>query len=439
VTTEAKQAHRAPGWILAAIPISLLAILALLLLAFDLPGLDRNGPPIEDVAVERTELRPGVIELRVRNDGPDAVRLAQVVVNDAFIAEASLPTEPIGRLGQATVRIPYLWNEGEAYEISLLTSTGVTVAHSIEAAAETPKADAGFFGLLGLLGLYVGLIPVMMGMLWLPFARRAREPVVRFLLAVTVGLLAFLAVEAVVEGIDQAGQGAQSFGGASLVFLGALLAYVAMTGVDGWLRRRRAGADGWRVALLVAIGIGLHNLGEGLAIGAAFSLGEAALGSFLVVGFTLHNITEGVGIAAPLLPTLRGEAAVSAAGGAAEGGQAGGASEGGPASGGSAHGSVAASGTAATPTLATFAGLTLLAGGPAILGAWVGGFAFSPLLANLFLGVGAGAIWQVIVEVGDLLRSYARSQGETVTTWVNVGGFALGVLIMYLTAFLVSF
>jgi hypothetical protein len=100
---------------------------------------------------------------------------------------------------------------------------------------------------------------------------------------------------------------------------------------------------------------------------------------------------------------------------------------------------VAASGTAATPTLATFAGLTLLAGGPAILGAWVGGFAFSPLLANLFLGVGAGAIWQVIVEVGDLLRSYARSQGETVTTWVNVGGFALGVLIMYLTAFLVSF
>jgi zinc transporter ZupT len=279
-------------------------------------------------------------------------------------------------------------------------------------------------------------------MLWFPAMRRMGRRWLGGILALTLGLLFFLLVDTLLEAFEAAQDLPAFLQGVTLTLFAALFTWLALLAVRSRGDRGRAGDParrGLRLAGLIALGIGLHNLGEGLAIGAAFALGEAALGSFLVVGFTLHNITEGVGIAAPLLPTLRGEAAVSAAGGATEGGQAGGASEGGPASGGSAHGSVAASGTAATPTLATFAGLTLLAGGPAILGAWVGGFAFSPLLANLFLGVGAGAIWQVIVEVGDLLRSYARSQGETVTTWVNVGGFALGVLIMYLTAFLVSF
>ncbi len=114
------------------------------------------------------------------------------------------------------------------------------------------------------------------------------------------------------------------------------------------------------VATLIALGIGLHNLGEGLAIGAAFATGAAALGSFLVVGFTLHNITEGDGIAAPL---LRGE----------------------------------------MPGLLTFFGLAVLAGSPAILGTWIGSLAFSPFLAALFLSLGAGAILQVIWEVSKLL------------------------------------
>jgi zinc transporter ZupT len=379
MSTESPAPPRTPTWILAAIPLSLLAILALLLLAFDLPGLERNAPPIEEIAVERAELRPGVIALRVRNDGPDAVKLAQVIVNDAFIAEASLPAEPIGRLDQATVRIPYLWNEGEAYEISLLTSTGVTIDHAIDAAAETPRADAGFFGLLGLLGLYVGIIPVMMGMLWLPFARRTRDSVVRFLLAVTVGLLAFLAVEAVVEGIEQAGQGAQSFGGASLVALGAFLAYVAMTGVDGWLSRRRRGADGWRIALLVAIGIGLHNFGEGLAIGGAYAAGALALGAFLVIGFAVHNTTEGLAIVAPVARER--------------------------------------------PSLRSLALLGLVAGLPVVPGAWIGGLASNPQMTALLLGVGAGAIVQVIQQITPTLRPAGASRGlePMVATGLGVG------------------
>jgi ZIP family zinc transporter len=152
----------------------------------------------------------------------------------------------------------------------------------------------------------------------------------------------------------------------------------------------------------------LHNLGEGLAIGAAFAVGEAALGSFLVIGFMLHNVTEGVGIGAPLLPSSR---AVEATGDQEEAG----------------------------PGLRTFAGLALLAGSPAILGAWLGGFAFSPILATLFLGIGLGAIWQVIVEVVGLLRRYAEREGSSLFTWANVAGFAAGILIMYLTAFLVKF
>ena len=87
----------------------------------------------------------------------------------------------------------------------------------------------------------------------------------------------------------------------------------------------------------------------------------------------------------------------------------------------------------------TFVGLILLAGAPAILGAWVGGFAFSPLLAALFLGIGLGAIWQVIVEVVALLRGYASRENTPLFSWMNVIGFLAGIAVMYLTAFLVKF
>ncbi len=391
MSAETDARTRPPAWLLAMVPISLVAILAVFLLAFDLPGLDRRGPAIEEVAVERTELRPGVIELRVRNDGPDPLRLAQVIVNDAYIGEASLPADDIGRLGQATVRIPYLWTEGEAYEIALLTSTGVTIAHVIEAAVATPETDIGFFGILGLLGLYVGLIPVGMGMLWLPFARRSTERAVRFLLALTVGLLAFLAVEAVVEGIDQAALGAQSFGGASLVALGAILAYVAMRGVDGWLSRRRAGTGGWHAAMLIAIGIGLHNLGEGLAIGGAYSAGELALGAFLVIGFAVHNTTEGLAIVAPVARER--------------------------------------------PAFGRLVLFGLIAGLPVVPGMWVGALAFTPQLTAFLLGVGAGAIVQVIQQIAPALRSRKDAGGlEPVVAL----GLTAGLILMWGTGLLAA-
>jgi hypothetical protein len=83
--------------------------------------------------------------------------------------------------------------------------------------------------------------------------------------------------------------------------------------------------------------------------------------------------------------------------------------------------------------------MLLLAGGPAILGTLIGGFAFSPLLAVIFLGVGVGAIWQVIVEVGRLLERAAQRHEESLVSWTNVLGLLVGILIMYATAFLVKF
>ena len=241
-------------------------------------------------------LDPGTIELTVRNDGPDAVTIAQAQVNDAFV-QFTGADEPIGRLATATVTLQQPWVEGEAYEVALLTSSGGTIAHEIPVAVETPDADLSFFGLMALLGIYVGVIPVALGMLWLPWIRRIPPAWLRAVMALTVGLLAFLAIDATLEGFELAGEGSQAFGGAALVLVGAAVAFLLLTGVSAWLEDRRAPpARPARPAAARAArrdGIGLHNLGEGVAIGSAYSAGALALGAFLVVGFAIHNTTEG--------------------------------------------------------------------------------------------------------------------------------------------------
>jgi zinc transporter, ZIP family len=304
MTALGTRSSTAPTWLLGLVPLVLIAAAVGLFAGLGGPGLgDRRGPPAEELAIERAKLSPGVIELTVRNDGPDAVTIAQAVVNDAFV-QFSGADEAIGRLESARVRLQQPWVEGEAYEVALLTSAGGTIAHEIPVAVETPGADASFFGLLALLGIYVGVIPVALGMLWLPWVRRIPPGWLRVVMALTIGLLAFLAVDATLEGFELAGEGSQAFGGGALVLIGAAVAFLALTGVSSWLTARRSaaaagGASGATLALLVAVGIGLHNLGEGVAIGAAYSAGALALGAFLVVGFALHNTTEGLAIVAP--------------------------------------------------------------------------------------------------------------------------------------------
>jgi zinc transporter, ZIP family len=392
---------RLPAWALGLAPLALIAAAIGAFALLGGPGLgERTGPPVEDVAVERTVLRPGEIELTLRNDGPDPVEIAQVAVNDAYAPFAASGGLEIGRLGSTTLRIRYPWIEGEAYEIFVLTSSGGTIDVAIPVAAETPDADLGFYGLMALLGIYVGVIPVSLGMLWLPFVRRVGERWIAALIAFTVGLLAFLAIDAGLEGLEIAAEAPAAFGGSALVFAGALIAYLLLAAVDAHLSRRSEAAQaavsrgGLYMALLVAIGIGLHNLGEGLAIGSAYAAGALALGAFLVVGFAIHNTTEGLAIVAPMRE------------GRAD----------------------------ARPGLGRLAGLGLIAGAPAILGAWIGAAAFDPSLAALLFGVGVGAIARVIVQLAPAMRD---GDGRILHP-VSVAGLIAGILALYLTGLLVS-
>jgi zinc transporter, ZIP family len=386
-----------PAWLIGVAPLAVLAVAIGLFVLLDAPGLDRVGVPQEELAVERAVLKPGEIELHVRNEGADPVAVRQVIVNDAFVP-FSQPDDEIARLAGSEIGVEYPWIEGQAYEVLLLTATGATIEHSIDAAVETPDAGLDFYGLMALIGIYVGVIPVAIGMLWLPWLRGVDARWLQFLLAFTVGLLAFLGIEALLEGTELAGTGAEAFGGAALVWLGAAGAFLGLAGVDAWLRGRRGAADGegagglgYRAAFLVALGIGLHNLGEGLAIGSAYAVGSLALGATLVVGFALHNTTEGLAIVAPVARERQAR-------------------------------------------LRRLVLLGLLAGAPAVLGAWIGASAFNPSLAALMFGIGAGAIAQVVVQIAPHIRDRA---GRLLHP-LGVAGLLTGLLVMYVTGLLVS-
>lgn len=381
----------------AGIAVSLVVVAALVgLLAFLLArgvGLERSAPPIEELTFERIELpEPNHIRLHVINGGVDPVTIHQALVDDAVWSFTIDPGPTIGRLRGATVDIPYPWVEGEAHHIELISRNGVAFPAEIAVATETPSANLSWLVRLGLLGLYVGVVPVALGLATFPLLARLGRRGIDFLLALTVGLLVFLAIDTLGEALELAGEAAGGFHATVLVWIVALATLVGLLAFTG--RRRRRGELGpLALSFFIALGIGLHNLGEGLAIGSALATGAIGLGTFLVVGFTLHNITEGIGIAAPLLR--------------------------------------------AEPRLRHFAGYALLAGGPAILGCWIGGMVFDPFWAAVFLAVGAGAIVQVIVEVGRLLT--VGRAGVPADPWRGelLAGAAAGVMIMYATALLV--
>ncbi len=375
----------------AVLAIIVIALTALAMLAGQsLP--ERTGPPIENISVERTALEPGRITLTLRNTGPDAVTVAQVAVNDTFVDLVGA-ADPIGRLESQTITLDYPWITGQPYLVSMLTSTGLVIEHEIPAAVATPAPGVAFFGLMALLGTYVGVIPVLLGMLLLPVMRGAGVRAVRFVLAVTVGLLAFLIFDGTSEGFKLAAASSGAFGGGTPVVLGAAIAFLTLTCIDRYLRGRRpagtTGASELRLALMISIGIGLHNLGEGLAIGSAYAVGELALGAFLVIGFTLHNTTEGLAIIAPLARRR-------------------------------------------TPLL-TLLGLGLIAGAPAILGAVIGAGVDNREVSALLLGVGVGAIIQVVIQIAPSLRTQGRSDLDPMVL-VGVG---VGILLMFLTGLVV--
>ncbi len=400
-------------WIFFALPLLLLGALVAFFLQGGAPrSLSSTGrPPVEKVVVQRALLEPGRIRLQLLNDGADAVIIAQVLVNEAFWSFTVEPDPALRRLERADLAIPYPWVEGEPLRVTLISANGVTFPTVIEVAVTTPRPNAGYLGSLAFLGLLIGVVPVLLGLLWLPFLRSLRGPWFGFFLALTLGLLLFLGVDSLAEAIEKAGEVPGSLMGTGVITLGFALAFLLISALAR--RERKTPPQGqsvpeaerpasrseqpgderrrWSTALAVALGIGVHNLGEGLALGGAFAAGNAALGALLVVGFMIHNVTEGVAIVAPV--------------------------------------------SRSAPDLPRLAALGLLAGVPAIPGAWIGGFAYSALWAVFFLAVGAGAIFQVFVEI---LGQMARGRQGGLLTARNAAGFLLGLSIMYGTGLLVA-
>jgi ZIP family zinc transporter len=410
---------KVPLWIYGLIPVVAI-VLMLVIYAYGNPLalFTADLPPIEDLNLERIRVTEDGFEVTLVNAGPDTVTVAQVMVDEAYWKYQISPKPTLPRLGRANLRINYPWVETEPHEIVIVTSTGVTFSGEVPLATITPSPGLQEFLAYGLLGVYVGIIPVGLGMLFYPAMRKMGRKWLSALLSLTIGLLVFLLVDTLLEAFEVTAELPGVFQGIPLVLFAALLTWLVLLAI-GAQRRKSAKTDSTRqaiyIATMIALGIGLHNLGEGLAIGVAFSIGEAALGSFLVIGFMLHNITEGVGIVAPMVPSEH----------KTEQHKGGSISQ--------------VSQTQRSPNLTVFIGLILLAGAPAILGSWIGGFAFSPILAAVFLGIGLGAIWQVIVEVVSLLRTYSERDGTPFVSWMNLAGFVAGLAIMYLTAFLVKF
>ncbi len=393
---------KAPTPLLALAPLLLLAGVIALIIQTDAGLGDRELPPIETLNVQRITLpEPGMIEVSVVNDGPDPITIAQVIVDDAYWQFSMDPGGELDRLERATISIPYPWVQDEMHTIMMVSSTGVLFEAQIPVAFEAPSTDRESVTRFGLVGLYVGVIPVALGLMWYPVLRRLGRRGMAFVLALTIGLLAFLVADMWGEAQETAAGVAGAFDAPVLIPVLVLLTAALLVTVGNALKSRGGSKaektseqGGLRLAYQIAVGIGLHNLGEGLAIGSAFALGETALGVFLIVGFTLHNVTEGVGIAAPVVKSR--------------------------------------------PSLAHFAGLAVVAGSPAIIGTWIGAFTYSAFWTTIFLAIGIGAIIQVIWEVGRLIYRGQQRASEPLFTWTTFGGVAAGVAVMYATALLVT-
>jgi zinc transporter ZupT len=361
----------------------------------DLVG--RAPPPRDEFDIRRVEFRPGEISIRVTNPQRQELTIASVTVDDAIVPFSVDGPTTLGRLRSSTIVVPFQWVDGDPYAVGVTSSTGIESTFDVPAAVETKGASTrGFLGYAGI-GFLVGVLPVALGLGWLPSLRRAGAHWLAAFMALTAGLLSFLALDALAEALDLQASLPSALQGPGLILLGVAASYLGLTFVAQRFsasakREQGAPLEGAALAALVAIGIGLHNLGEGLAIGSSIALGELALGTFLIIGFMVHNLTEGLAIAAPM----------------------------------------ARERSVGLPRLAV---LAVIAGAPAIAGAWIGGFITSDFLGVLFFAIAIGAALQVVVEVG---RYVLRRAPGGIRSGYVVGGYLAGILVMYVTGLLVG-
>jgi len=423
--------------VIALIPLVVLAGMIIFLFG---PGqaLLNTGIPLPEVTIERIEFHEGKIISLIRNTGPETIEISLVDVNDRITAGAIEPSKTLPRLAEAKVIIPFNWNEGVPYEIGITTSDGTRFSNGVEAAALAPTPNIQQASYFAVIGTYVGVIPVLIGLLWYPFIKRLSANKYSFFLSLTAGLLVFLGIDALVEGNEIAGENvAGSFNGQVLIAMVTVISFLSLLYVSEKLIERASSrkqqsssynvsasasasptpsqissiisekkymAKSVAISLMISIGIGLHNLGEGLAIGAAVLLGEVALSTFLIVGFTLHNTTEGLAIVAPMAK-------------------------------------------AGKVKIRKLLVMGLIAGAPAIVGTWIGGFVYSPLAAIVFLAIGAGAIFQVVFSIASMMANNNKNNSGDIDTENKnkhsllstsvVAGFIVGMAIMYVTSLLI--
>ncbi len=398
------------------------------------------GTPLPEISIERIEFQEvGKIVAFIRNTGPIDVTVAQADVNDRIQQAAIEPRKELPRLAEAKVIIPFPWNKGEPYNVGITTSEGTRFSKHVDAAAPAPTPNVEHAAFFGLIGVYVGIIPVLAGLLWLPFIRRLHAGMYRFFLSLTAGLLVFLGIDALVEGNEIAADSvAGVFNGQILIALVTILSFLALMYTSAKLGERSKGSSSSRseeqeeqkeranaelhsyesipptrartidqkhdprpvvkpvaVALMISIGIGLHNFGEGLAIGASVVLGQITLSTFLIVGFMLHNTTEGFAIVSPLAKSK------------------------------------------VSRLLGKMILMGLIAGVPIIFGTWIGGFIYSPVAAIIFLSIGAGAIFQVVLLIYQGMAEMGGERGKMMSNASIIAGFAVGMLIMYITGLII--
>ena len=373
-------------------PIVLLAIVIAFLLGPASTFL-QFGVVLPEVSIEKVEFIENEIQATVRNTGPIDVSVALADVNDRIQPAAIEPDSSLKRFETALVRIPFDWNEGQPYEIGVTVDDGTRFTTQVDAAFASLEPDVDLFVFLGMIGFLIGVVPIMIGLLWYPFIKKLGKNAFNFFLAFTMGLLIFLGIDAVLEASEISERHLSSiFNGELLIATVVILSFLSLYGIGQKLIKTEnlsTLSKGLTISLMIAIGIGLHNLGEGLAVGAAIALGEVALSTFLIVGFATHNTTEGLAIAAPL--------------------------------------------TNSKAKIAKMIGLGLIAGTPAIFGCWVGGFSFSPLFTLIFLAIGAGAIFQVVISIFQ----YMKDNSDLLSNTSLFAGVSVGLIVMYLTSVII--
>ena len=352
------------------------------------------GVLLPEVTIEKIDFLDSEIQATVRNTGHIPVEIVMADINDRIQPAAVEPDRFLERFETTLVRIPFEWNEAEPYTIGITVEDGTRFEKEVEAAAPALELSLDLAIFFAIIGTYVGIIPVMIGLLWLPFIKRISKQKYHFFLALTVGLLLFLAIDSIEEAVEVSDENlADSFNGILLIATVTILSFLGLYYTGNKLVEKAGSSKFTKpvaIALMISIGIGLHNFGEGLAIGAALGMGSIAFSTFLIIGFALHNTTEGIAIAAPM---SRGKLMI---------------------------GKLAAMG--------------LIAGSPAIFGAWIGGFVYSPFTSVIFLAVGAGAIFQVIVVI---MKWIQEENNKNLSTIDVVSGITVGMLVMYLTSILV--